>query len=192
RGAGRPELRLAAQRAAAEQALLDLARVEARPEPTVTGGYKEQSGGLDGVFLGAALRLPLFDRNRGEIASRTARLESEETRLALARRRVENDVRDAWAAYDAIGRTVGLLGEANLLAEAESLLESAVVSYTEGEMSLVELLDAAEAYRDSRIGVRGRTIDLWVAYFGLLRATGATAADPDGGAPGPATVQLPN
>jgi outer membrane protein TolC len=54
------------------------------------------------------------------------------------------------------------------------------VAYEEGEMSLVELLDAADAYRSAREALHRLLADSLIALYDLGRATGrlvAPAAD---------------
>ena len=53
--------------------------------------------------------------------------------------------------YDSTRRRFEAGGDA-MLAEAEALLATARAAYAEGEMTLLELLDAAEAFREARLG----------------------------------------
>ena len=169
----RAELRSARAEVASAEAALRLARRERLPEPTVTAGYKRQSDGFSGVFLGLSTPLPVFDRNRGAIDARQARFQAAETRRILTERQVERDVRRAHAAYASLAERYELIS-GELLGEAGALLNAAQVGYDEGEMSLVELLDAAEAYRDARTSTIELQTDLQVTYYDLLRATGGT------------------
>jgi outer membrane protein TolC len=52
------------------------------------------------------------------------------------------------------------------------MLETATVAYAEGEMSLIELLDAADAYRSSRQAVNELLADYLIATYDLEGATG--------------------
>ena len=172
--AHRAELRSARAEVASAQAGLRMVRQERVPEPTVTAGYKRQSDGFSGVFLGLAAPLPVFDRNRGAIEAQEARLYAAETRLLLAERQIENDVRRAYEMYTSLVERSGLIA-GELLGEADALLQAARVGYAEGEMSLIELLDAAEAYRDARISTIDLQANLQVAYYDLLRASGGSS-----------------
>jgi cobalt-zinc-cadmium efflux system outer membrane protein len=172
--AHRAELRSARAEVASAQAALRMVRQERVPEPTVTAGYKRQSDGFSGVFLGLAAPLPVFDRNRGAIEAQEARLHAAETRLLLAERQIENDVRRAYEMYTSLVERSGLIA-GELLGEADALLHAARVGYAEGEMSLIELLDAAEAYRDARISTIDLQANLQVAYYDLLRASGGSS-----------------
>lgn len=169
----RPELRRWQSEIDAQQAALLAARRAARPSPTITAGYKQQSDGFAGAFLGAAIPLPVFDRNRGQAVIESARLSVAETTQMLVRREVQNDVRRAHSAYASLRRQMQMIGQ-DLLSGSDDLLRIAQTSYTEGEMSLVELLDAAEAYRDGQIRTIDLQADLWTRYFDVLRAMGRT------------------
>ena len=167
----RPELRRWQLEVGARQATVQTVRREAWPDPSLTAGYKRQSDGFDGVFLGVGMALPLFDRNQGNTEAASARLQAAQTQQSLARREIQNEVRRAHEAYVTSRRQTDLL-EGNLLAGADDLLRIAQVSYDEGEMSLVELLDAADAYRDARLRAVDLRADLWKGYFELRRAMG--------------------
>jgi cobalt-zinc-cadmium efflux system outer membrane protein len=167
----RPELRRRRSEIDAQKAARRAARREAWPDPSVTAGYKRQSDGFEGVFLGVGIPLPLFDRNRGAAEAEAARLETARTQKTLARREIRNEVRRAHDAYASARRQFQLVG-GDLLTGADDLLRIAQTSYDEGEMSLVELLDAASAYRDARLKTIDLRKELWTRYFKLLRAMG--------------------
>nr|WP_272505008.1 TolC family protein [Salinibacter ruber] len=167
----RPELRRWQSAVEAQQAARRAARREAWPDPSVTAGYKRQSDGFKGAFLGVGIPLPLFDRNRGAAEAEAERLDAARTQQSLARREIRNEVRRAHAAYTSARRQAELLGD-DLLRGTGDLLRIAQTSYGEGEMSLVELLDAADAYRDARLRSVDLRADLWTRYFLLLRTMG--------------------
>lgn len=164
---------LAAARAALASARADaaVARGERIPDLTATAGYKRQSDGLTGAYLGLSLPVPLWDRRRGAIEAAEAGVAAAESRAALTRRQVENDVRRALDAYRSLTRRAELLADP-ATREAGDLLEIARVAYAEGEMELLDLLDAAEALMEARLAeVRLRT-ELWTSYYDLDRAVG--------------------
>lgn len=169
--AGRPEIAAAQAEAEASQAALVYAHRERRPEPTLTAGFKRQSDGFQGAYLGATLGLPLFNRNAGQIEAETGRLHAAETRRILALRQVENEVRQAYATYASLRDRTTLIQE-GLLAETDDLLQIALTSYGEGEMMLVELLDAAAAFRDARLTSLDLRAAFWTSYYEALRAAG--------------------
>lgn len=167
----RPELRRWQSAVEAQKAARRAARQEAWPDPSVTAGYKRQSDGFEGAFLGVGIPLPVFDRNRGVAEAESERLDAAQTQQILARREIRNGVRRVHAAYTSARRQDQLL-EGDLLRGTDDLLRIAQASYGEGEMSLVELLDAADAYRDARLTSIDLRADLWSRYFQLLRAMG--------------------
>ena len=167
----RPELRRWQSAVEAQQAARRAARREPWPDPSVTAGYKRQSDGFKGAFFGVDSPLPLFDRNRGAAEAEAERLDAAQTQQILARREIRNEVRRAHAAYTSARRQDQLLGD-DLLRGTGDLLRIAQTSYGEGDMSLVELLDAADAYRDARLRSVDLRADLWTRYFSLLRTMG--------------------
>ena len=171
----RPDILAATAGVESARSAVRLARLERIPDPALTGGYKRQADGFTGLFLGISLPLPLFDRRGGEIQAGEARLRAVEARLALVRRQVENDIRRAFETYTSLARRAEMM-QGQLLAEAGDLLDIAQVSYAEGEMALVELLDAADAFRDARVTSIELVADFWVSYYDLERATGGAFA----------------
>ncbi len=174
----RPEVAAAEAEVLAAQANDRVARAVRIPDITATGGYKRQSDGFSGAFLGLSVPLPLFDRRSGEIEATGARVRAAEERRVLTRRRIEADLRNTIESYGSLrGRSVFL--EDNRLAGSPDILEIAQVAYDAGEMTLVELLDAAEALRDARMAEARLGADLRIALYDLERAQGGF----DAGAP---------
>lgn len=167
----RPEIAYAIERAEAARASVDAARASRLPSPTLTAGYKRQSDGFNGAVMGLSLPLPVFNRNSGLIDARQAELHAAETQLILVERQIEIDVQRAFEIHSSLTARVALIQE-ELLADASELLHIAQLSYDEGEMTLVELLDAAEAYRDAQIMTTELIADFQISYYDLLRAAG--------------------
>ena len=89
---------------------------------------------------------------RVDVQAALARVEGARARLALAERAVQADVRRAFEAFDARRQRAALL-RGGLLDGADDLLRIARVAYGLDEISLVELLDATDAYREARVAV---------------------------------------
>lgn len=174
---GRPELAAARADVEAESAQARLMRAERIPDVTASGGLKRQSDGLRGVFLGLSLPAPVFDRGAGAVDAADAGRRAAEQRLDLTRRQIENDRLRAQEAYRALVARAALLGAAGAQ-QADDLLSIAVVAYEEGEMELLELLDAAEAMHAAANDRTRLRTDLWIAYYDLERALGGFAASP--------------
>ena len=165
-------------------AAVRLRRAERLPDVTATAGYKRQSDGLRGAFLGLSIPIPLFDRNAGAVESAEARVGTFRTRLGLTQRQVENDLRRAMESYESLKRRADLLADDGLDASSD-LLQIAQVAYDLGEMGLLDILDAAEALWGARNARAQLKADLWTAYYDLERAIGGFDA-----ASRPATTDL--
>ncbi|NNE71139.1 MAG: TolC family protein [Rhodothermales bacterium] len=168
----RPVLDAARLEVSAAEAGLQIARVTPRPDPTLTAGYKSQSDGFDGIVLGLSTPLPLVNRNRGATEAARMRLLAAEIRADAARYRIETEVRGA---YDALVSAHAVFGELvdGALRDAGDLMTTAEAGYLEGEMSLLELLDAAQStwvQQDLIIDLRASRLE---AYLELLRTIGA-------------------
>ena len=161
----------------AQEAGLQAARAEASavrrsrlPDLVATGGYKTQSDGFDGTFLGLSISLPLWDRKGGAVQAAEAWTADREASLVQARRQVAARAEAAMEAYRLTQLIADLIAEP--LEGQIDLLEIASTAYAEGEMELIELLDAAGALLEaefSRIGVQA---ELWNDYFELDQAIG--------------------
>ena len=154
---------LSAARLDAEAAHADatLAARERIPTPVFTAGVKTEEvsgvGDLRGIAAGIVLPLPLWDRRRGALDAAAATERVREAEVAQLRRRVEFEVREAVAAARAVDEQVAALAS-SLGAESALAISAAETAYAEGEISLIEWLDAVRAYQEAE------------ASFALLRA----------------------
>jgi outer membrane protein, heavy metal efflux system len=183
--AARADVRAAEAEIEAAEAARTLALRLRVPDVTLSGGFKHQADGFRGVVAGVSLPLPLWDRNRGGIAEAEANLAAAHTRRALAFRGAQSEIRRAVEVRRELEARLRLIGE-TLLPESAGLLETARIAYAEGEMSLVELLDAADAYRGARESVTALLTEYLSAVHELERATGRlleTSTAPAGGRP---------
>jgi len=169
--AGRDELRAAT--VAREEASLrqGVERGAVLGDWQLQGGSKLTGGFMTGQ-VGLAVPLPFFNRNAG------------------ARERAQGAVREA----DAVWRSTMLTVRGEVLAAAAQLrrllalgermattptdgdviAESARIAYTEGHMTLLELLDAQRAAADARTTALQYRADLMLARLALARAIGAS------------------
>ncbi len=169
--AARADVRAAEAEIEAAVAALSLQRRLRIPDVTLSGGYKHQADGYQGAVLGVSVPLPLWDRNRGGIAEAEANLNAAHARRELALRSAEAEIRRAWDTRRSLEARMRLIRE-TLLPESAGLLETARIAYAEGEMSLIELLDAADAYRGMSEAVTALLADYLTAGYALERATG--------------------
>ncbi len=155
----------------AATATLALQRRLRLPDLTLSAGFKHQADGFRGAVLGVSVPLPLWDRNRGGIAEAEAELDAARARHDLALRTAEGEIRRAWEVLRALEERVRRAGDA-LLPESAALLGTARIAYAEGELSLLELLDAADAHRYAREAETQLRAEYLDAAYELERATG--------------------
>ncbi len=142
------------------------------------GGSKLTGGFMSGQ-VGLAVPMPLFNRNAGA-RERAASVEREaDASWRAAMLAVTGEV---VAAADQLRRLEALGARLSVTpADGETIAASARVAWTEGEMTLLELLDAQRAAADARATAQQYRADLLLARLTLARAVGAPLFD--GGTP---------
>ena len=143
--AARPDLKAAVAAVAVADAEIKLATANGTSDPTLEADYNRN--GLDNS-VGFNLNIPIriFDRNQGNKA--TARFTAQASRFTViaVHNQVVSDVDQAYASY----ATYKLLSDrynGHYLAEARDVLDIARFSYENGQLALIDYLDAL---RDSR------------------------------------------
>jgi outer membrane protein, heavy metal efflux system len=145
-----PAIRAAELARRTEQAEARLARRERVPDPIFGLGYKrermaEVSGSWDGFAAQATLPLPLWDRRAGAVEAADAEARRGAAELRRARRLVALEVEQTFRELEAASEQLDAIGP-QLGSEAEAALRAARTAYDEGEIALVEWLDAVRAY----------------------------------------------
>jgi cobalt-zinc-cadmium efflux system outer membrane protein len=174
----RPELVVAGRQAAAALADARAAGRERIPVPIASVGWKTErvtTGGarLDGFVAGISLPLPFWDRRGGAVAAAEADARRHRAEVGIIQRRVMREAEEAYAALHAAEEEVARLSPA-LGPEAAAALRAAETAYTEGEIPLVEWLDAVRAYHEAESIFVTLRAELHVRRAALERATGGT------------------
>lgn len=143
-------LRLAAD---AGRADAQLARRERFPTPIAAAGYKNErapggTGSLGGFVASLSFALPIFDRRSGSIESADAQANRLIAEAEAARVRVIREARTALEAARQTQARIAVL-QAELGEEAEAALGAAETAFAEGEITLIEWLDAVRAYHEA-------------------------------------------
>jgi cobalt-zinc-cadmium efflux system outer membrane protein len=165
----RPDLAAARSERDAAGFQRDAARAARFSQFAVTAGVKRQSDGFSGVLLGLAVPIPVFDRNRGAIEASEAQfnaasLQSDALnalagRLLLAARQTLKARQERFDHLSHSDRT-------------DKLLHAAQLGYEEGELSLLALIDAVNAHRESNLLLIDARADLVRAWLDFLMMTG--------------------
>jgi outer membrane protein TolC len=151
----------------------EAARRARLPSPSLFGGVKradELSGRKTGGVFGVTAALPLFDDGGRD----AARWEAERSRVEAERIFIEDRIRSEITAAS----EVLTLRQAALSQEeqgtAEELVQIATVAYREGEVGILELLDAARTASRARTRSIDFRLDTRLAQIALARAVGDT------------------
>jgi len=174
----RPELLAAERHATAALADARAAGRERIPVPIASAGWKTErtAGGgarFDGFVAGISLPLPFWDRRGGAVAAVDADARRRAADVDIVRRRVAREAEEAYSALRAAEEEVARLSPV-LGPEAAAALKAAETAYMEGEISLVEWLDAVRAYHEMESVLVTLRAELHVRRAALERATGAT------------------
>ena len=175
--AHRADVRALEAEAAAAHAEVRLATRERVPTPVLAAGLKTErvageSSTYRGIAAGVSLPLPLWDRRTYAVEAARGEARRSEAEAAALRRQVRREVFEAYHGYLAAAEQLDTL-RAALDRDASAALRSADVAFAEGEMTLVEWLDAVRAVQD----VESAYLTLWAEYItsraALERAAGA-------------------
>jgi cobalt-zinc-cadmium efflux system outer membrane protein len=131
------------------------------PTPTLTGGLKRSDAGnssASGYQFSVDIAVPLFSRGQAAVALASAQKAQAEAESASWRMRVEAEVRAAHTAL-AIQRERAARYRQSAAEIAEPLAKIGRVAYEEGELGILELLDADRQALDARL----RILDLAAA-----------------------------
>jgi outer membrane protein, heavy metal efflux system len=149
----------------------EAARRARLPSPNLFGGVKradDVSGREIGGVFGVSVALPLFDAGSRE----AARWEAERLRVDAERVSIEFRIRsEITGASEVLAVRQAALSQEQPEA-AEELVQIAVVAYREGEVGILELLDAARTAFRARIRTIELRLDARLAQIALERAVG--------------------
>jgi cobalt-zinc-cadmium efflux system outer membrane protein len=176
--AAHPEIRAAELEQQAAEADARVARRERVPSPVLAAGYKTErsaggSGSFDGFTAGISVPLPLWDRGGGAIAAAEAQARRQAAGLRRVKRDVALAIERAWAEWDAAGEQLDAI-RPQLGRGAEAALRAARSAYDEGEITLVEWLDAVRAYHEAESTYAGLLADHYIRRAALERAAGGS------------------
>jgi outer membrane protein, heavy metal efflux system len=175
--ARRAELRVAQLDRDAAAAGIRLARSERLPIPVLSAGLKTErtpdGDGFRGFVAGVWLPLPLWDRRQGAVAAAEADTRVLDAHIAALRRQVAREVAEALVASQAVEAQLAEL-RPRIADDTEAALLAVRVAYAEGEITLVEWLDAVRAYQEAQSTVAVLQAESLIRRAALERAVGVS------------------
>lgn len=167
----RAELRALTQATQQATSEAEAARRARLPAPTLFGGLKRadnegtrERGGVFGVTVG----IPLFDRGDREAARWSAEGERVAAERAATERRIQSEIAGA---VDVLALRQAALAQEDPAA-AKELAQIAEVAYREGEVGILELLDAVRTAGRARDRAIDTRLDARLAQIALERVVG--------------------
>ena len=166
------EVRLAEAERLRSEAEVRSQVAQGRIDPAVGVGvrYVRETGDY-ALLGGVSMPLRIFDRNQGNIAAAEADVRAAEANLANTTASVEVRTRNAIIGVEAAQARVQALESAGV-PEASEALRLAQLSYREGRATLLELLDAQNAYRNAQLAL----VDARLALANATAELGRVAA----------------
>jgi cobalt-zinc-cadmium efflux system outer membrane protein len=141
------------------------------PAPTLFGGLKradDETGREHGGVVGVSVSVPLFDRGGREVA----RWQAERSRVEAERASIEQQIRsEITRASETLALRQAVLSE-DAESAGDELTQIAEVAYREGEVGVLELLDAVRTASRARSRSIGLRLDARLAQIALERAVG--------------------
>jgi len=161
-----------ADREAAARRLVVASR-QARPDVTVSLGVRRlEAEGANALVAGVSLPLPLFDRNRGNIAAAQAELHRADARASAALLDANAEINAAQALGAAADARVAAAEHA--LQTAQEAYRIARIAYDAGKSPLIELIGARRGMGNARAVVLEALIARFDARARLARLQGLT------------------
>jgi len=177
--AARADVEAARQERARAESGVRLQQALRLPSVTAGLGYHRDFG-EGGLAFGVSVPIPVFDRNRGEIARAHAEQRLADHRLSAIETAVALEVQQAFDRLETSRRRVEYI-EREYLRSARQSRDIVLAAYRAGAADLVDYLDAQRAYREAQRTRNRALYDCRVNQFELDAATGGGA--PPSGVP---------
>lgn len=163
------EVRLAEAERLSAEAVVRREQVVRNLDPAVGLGVRHvRESGDVALVAGVSMPIPVFDRNRGNIAAARANVVAAEARVASATANARVRARNAITNVEAAEARVEALEKA-AIPEGREALRLTMLSYQAGRASLLELLDAQNAYREAQAALIDARLALALATAELGR-----------------------
>jgi cobalt-zinc-cadmium efflux system outer membrane protein len=165
-----PQVRAAEFKLERAQAALRLEQARAKPDYTVSFGYKRN--GPDNALYGAvSVPLPVFNKNGGQIAKAEAAVRAAEAELSFVRSQTLAELAAAQRAIENYREQVEAL-QHDFLQRADESQHISLAAYREGAVELIVLLEAQRARGQAQELFFQAVHDYRLAVFEMERAAG--------------------
>jgi len=169
--ADRPDLAAARQEESRAATETDLQRALRTPNVTLGAGYMRDFG-INSIAFSVTVPLPLFGRNPGGVERAEAERRVVASQVTAAQTAVLLDVQQAVNAVEVNRARVSYI-EREHLASAREVRDIVSASYRAGAATLIDLLDAQRAFRDTLRTYNRALYDHRMSLFQLEAAIGA-------------------
>ena len=139
----------------------------------------KNAAGSSSLVAGFTLPFPLLDQNRGSITAVQAERDVAQLELEQERRNADAELIGAERAARILSERVTTFGSGRMgyLARAEEARRIALGAYREGGTSLLQVIDAARAWKEARISYFETLFAQHLAVIRLLVAEGIDVID---------------
>ena len=174
----RPQVEAARERLVASEAATATERRMLLRELGAMVGTKNAAGSSS-LVAGFTLPFPLLDQNRGSITAMRAERDVAQSELELETRNADAELIGAEKASRILTRRAAALGTGRVgyLARAEDARRIALGAYREGGTSLLQVIDAARAWKEARSSYFETLFAQHLAVIRLLVAEGIDVID---------------
>ena len=170
----RYDLRLSEYAAIYAQQDYSLQKALAKPDLTLGADFDKRGSFVDNAsFLRAAIDLPFFHRNQGNIQAARAGIEKAKTLVLQQKLLVENEVRTAYARALNTGKMLQSM-DSGFEEQYEKLLGGITENFQKKNISLMEFTDFNESYKNNILQFNQLQNDFMQAVEDLQFAVGKT------------------
>lgn len=143
------------------------------PEISVRGGVTGEPSLQESPspYLGVGLSFPFWNWHGPQIRAARFAMRGSQARLNQAGRTVALDINSAIDRIESLSRRIEKISQ-GILKDSDSLLSNAVYLFSEGNLSLVELLDTADAAQQAQMLKTQLLREYYISRFDLDRAVG--------------------
>jgi len=169
----RPDLRAAQQSVTAANSQYALAKANGKRDVTAQINYTHIAA-LSTTSLFGQIKLPIFERNQGEIARTQVVITQAQEQEKAASDQVLTDVKDAYEGLRSNDQIIKLY-RSGYLDEAQQDRDISEYAYRRGAASLLDFLDAERSYRATQLAYRQALASYLLALEQLREAVGTRA-----------------